>query len=69
MSDIHENYFHGGEGAVWTEHIDHTNLECRIWPRVIAISTRLWGYEINQPVFMVITDYGEGRKLYDSKVC
>ena len=23
----------GGEVAVWTESIDYTNLDCRLWPR------------------------------------
>ena len=37
---------------MWTEHVDHTNLECRMWPRAGAIAARLWGYEANQPVIL-----------------
>lgn len=44
------DYFFGGEGAMWTELVDHCNLECRMWPRAVAIATRLWGYELGQPL-------------------
>ena len=40
----HENYFMGGEGAIWTEMVDHTNFECRVWPRYTSIAYRLWGF-------------------------
>ena len=33
----------GGEGSLWSEHIDHTNFECRMWPRAAAIAQLLWG--------------------------
>lgn len=33
----------GGEGSLWSEHIDQTNFECRLWPRAIAIAQLLWG--------------------------
>jgi hypothetical protein len=39
----HENYFLGGEGAMWSETVDHTSFECRLWPRYSAIAYRLWG--------------------------
>merc|ERR1711862_341970 len=32
----------GGEAALWTEKIDFTNLECRIWPRSASVAERLW---------------------------
>jgi Glycosyl hydrolase family 20, catalytic domain len=43
-------------GSMWTEHVDHTNLECRMWPRAGAIAARLWGYEANQPVLLTHPD-------------
>lgn len=39
---------------MWTEHVDHTNFECRIWPRAGAIASRLWGYEPHYPLEMVM---------------
>ena len=32
----------GGEGAMWTELVDHTNFECRVWPRAAAVAERAW---------------------------
>lgn len=43
----HEDYFLGGEGAMWTECVDHTNFECRVWPRAGAIAQALWGFKAN----------------------
>ena len=28
--------------SMWTEHVDHTNVHCRIWPRAIAVAERFW---------------------------
>jgi endonuclease/exonuclease/phosphatase family metal-dependent hydrolase len=44
-----QQMIYGGEGSMWTEHVDATNLECRMWPRAIAIAMRLWGYRIHDP--------------------
>ena len=33
----------GGEGSLWSEKVDHTNFECRMWPRAGAIAQLLWG--------------------------
>ena len=33
----------GGEAAVWSEHIDSYNFECRAWPRAGIIGAKLWG--------------------------
>jgi hexosaminidase len=32
----------GGEAALWTERIDWTNAECRLWPRAAAVAWQLW---------------------------
>ena len=33
----------GGEISLWTEKVDYTNIECRVWPRAGVISSMLWG--------------------------
>lgn len=32
----------GGEVAMWTEKVDVSNFECRVWPRAGAVAARLW---------------------------
>ena len=32
----------GGEGAIWTEMVDPTNFDTRVWPRMGVIAERLW---------------------------
>eukprot|EP01138_Halocafeteria_seosinensis_P011405 gb/GECG01011649.1/.p1 GENE.gb/GECG01011649.1/~~gb/GECG01011649.1/.p1 ORF type:complete len:1406 (+),score=151.16 gb/GECG01011649.1/:1-4218(+) len=32
----------GGEAAIWTEHIDSTNVGCKSFPRSAAVGERLW---------------------------
>lgn len=45
----------GGKGAVWTEHIDAHNLECRTWPRAGIIATKLWGGAVTENRIRVTT--------------
>ena len=32
----------GAEAALWTEQVDDTAIDSRLWPRVSAMAERLW---------------------------
>lgn len=42
--------FLGGEGAMWTERVDYSNLECRLWPRGAVVASVLWGFDDRDPI-------------------
>lgn len=37
----------GGEVALWSERIDFSNVECRLWPRAVASASVFWGFPMD----------------------
>ena len=42
LREMERDFLLGGEAALWTERIDYTNAECRLWPRLLAVADVLW---------------------------
>ena len=42
LIEMEGDFLLGGEAALWTERIDYTNAECRLWPRLLAVADVLW---------------------------
>lgn len=53
----------GGEGAMWTEHVDYTNFDCRVWPRAASIGAALWGFTNNTSYVQLVTDMSNRRSF------
>jgi hexosaminidase len=56
----------GGEVTMFTERVDHTNLECRMWPRAGAVASRLWGF--SDPVQLKISNFSTGHNILEGQV-
>lgn len=51
--------FYGGEASLWSEHVDASNFECRVWPRAAFVASQLWG----MPSFMRIGGGGSSSSV------
>jgi hypothetical protein len=58
----------GGEAAMWTERVDFTNFECRVWPRALLMGSGLWGHNgVFAPPPSLVPDLAKGRNLTDQQ--
>lgn len=51
----------GGEGAMWTERIDASNMGCRVWPRLGAAAEVLWSESLAYDRYTRVHSPEDGR--------